>query len=79
MIKINKNVCSLSDDKRTLITEASMAGIAPGELPDFIAVVNDNDRGFLFFNPQPDIHNGEVAGLYYQSRTGNEKLLVIND
>jgi hypothetical protein len=76
--KINKKTCTLSGTD-TLVTEASDIGLAPGELPDFIAVVDDNDEGFLFFNPQPDIHNGEIAGWYYQRKNGNGKLLVIND
>ncbi len=59
----------------TLLTaEASEIGLAPGEWPDFIAVLDDQDEGFLFLKAQ--ILN--LMGMY-QTQDGRYQLHVWND
>jgi len=85
--KINTSqVCST--DKGNLVTEASTLGLKPGEWPDFIALVNDEDEGFLFQKGASNhsftnrgTSNEEIHfdGFDYFLTTGNGKLIVFND
>ena len=77
MITVNKKQVALIDGK--LVGEASMMGIEPGYVPDFIGILDDNNEGYMFGYPQPDMHNGEIAGWNYTGTMSAIKLLVIND
>lgn len=73
MIVINKEQVSLHDN--CLVTEASSAGLRPGEWPDFVSVINDEGNGFLFgplFKPLSD------GGRVYLSKS-NLELHILND
>jgi hypothetical protein len=76
MFTVNKNQVDLINGK--LVGEASTMGIPPGEVPDWIAVLDDQNEGFLFGFPVVDIHNEEVTGWNYHTNNGLQ-MLVIND
>jgi len=57
------------------MAEASELGLPPGQLPDFIAVVNDGGAGFLF---RLQGFDGQVAN-YATDRTPRIELTVFND
>ena len=80
MFTIAKENCILSADNRGLITEASTAGLRPGEWPEFIAVTDQANCGFLFQRSYKDFtDDGEFCGMHYRERSSNFRLLVIND
>ena len=74
MLTVNKAQVRLIDGK--LMGEASEMGLAPGEWPDFIAVVDDAGKGFLFQREQISLRDGVV---HYRDRAAGVELLVIND
>lgn len=73
MHTINKNQVTL--DGSNLVTEASTAGLAPGEWPDFIAVVDDGGSGLLFGPATMPLEDG---GRRYSHPNGTS-LIVFND
>ena len=78
MVTVNKSQFSLNG--KTLVTEASTIGLPPGEWPDFIAVVDDANTGFLFGPEKKNETYGEdLTGVRYFSRVGSVELLVVND
>ena len=66
MLLLQKNNVTMCNGK--LVTEASTAGLAPGEWPDFVAVVDERDSGFLF---GPCFRRLEDGGRAYQSSTNS--------
>jgi len=74
MFTVNKKQTQLYDEN-TLMAEASELGLPPGQLPDFIAVVNDGGAGFLF---RLQGFDGQVAN-YATDRTPRIELTVFND
>lgn len=77
MLTVNKSQVELVDGK--LIGEASTMGLAPGEWPDFIAVVDDGGKGFLFQRGGRLAGAGAEYGYGYFSRASGDVLEVIND
>lgn len=79
MVIVNKSQVSLSGNK--LIAEASTIGLAPGEWPDFISVVDDGGKGFLFQRDARPFSGGEdeIGGFNYHARGSNVELVVFND
>lgn len=77
MITVNKSQVSLEDGK--IVGEASTMGLAPGEWPDFIAVVDDSDNGFLFQRADATRYDGDLASFRYLSTVGNLEMVVLND
>jgi hypothetical protein len=73
MLIINKKQTTLVDGN--LVTEASMIGLAPGNWPNFIGVVNDAGEGYLF--RRQDLPLEDDGRVYVASR--GEHLLVFND
>jgi hypothetical protein len=60
--------------------EASTLGLAPGEWPDLIAVLNDDNEGFLFVRGGSlQGWDGEFSGFMYHSNSTGRKLTVFND
>jgi hypothetical protein len=78
MLTINKRSTDLVESN-VLTTEASTIGLKPGEWPDFIAVVNDANNGFLFGNPQDMFNHGELGAVNYTTKDGAFHLTVFND
>ena len=72
MLTVNKAQVQLIDGK--LMGEASEMVLAPGEWPDFIAVVDDAGKGLLF--PRGILNGGAV---HYHDRATGVELLVVND
>jgi hypothetical protein len=79
MIKIDKSLVHLNEDKVGLTGEASTMGLAPGEWPDWIAVTDSGNDGFLFGHPKEMTHRGEFAGKVYNTNDGAFTLTVFND
>lgn len=78
MLTVNKSQVSLDGSK--LVTEASTVGLAPGEWPDFVAVVDDAGEGFLFGPARSDVRvAGELVAVVYHNRTGAGELHILND
>ena len=75
MHTVSKSRTILADDKMGLITEASDAGLRPGEWPDWISVLDENREGFLYGFPfvLPD------GGREYSTKDGKFYLKVFND
>ena len=79
MLVVNKAQTTLGDGG--LVAEASTLGLKPGEWPDFIAVLNDDLKGYLFRRQHQPINNypsNQFAGYVYVASRG-EQLLVYND
>jgi len=74
---VNKSHVQLIDNN--LVCEASEIGLRPGEWPEFIGILDDENEGFLFRKGSPDVLDGELHAFRYRSRVGNHELLVIND
>lgn len=73
MLTIKKSEVSFIDST-LLATEASGIGLAPGEWPDFISVLDNNNEGFLFMKSEIL----ELVGMY-QTKDGHYRLHVWND
>ena len=79
MLVINKSQVILSEG--SLVAEASSIGLAPGEWPQFISVVNDANEGYIFqrqhmIDVSPD--RRDFGGYAYAGKRG-EVLIVHND
>jgi hypothetical protein len=80
MLTISKDKCTLALDRQGLLCEASDIGLAPGEWPDFIAVVDDSDVGYLFGFPQfTRTHDDDVMLATYKTADLKFDLVVLND
>ena len=79
MFTISKAACSLSSDKKSLVTEASDAGLKPGNWPDIIAVMDEKNEGYLFFKGPPIIYHDEFGGYEYRTKSGDFGLTIFND
>lgn len=81
MLVINKSQVDLVEGRPELVTEASAIGLKPGEWPEWISVVDDNGRGFLF-GPGATFERSEgdiMAARYHTQNGGAATLTVIND
>ena len=74
----NKSQVTLNEDHAGLTGEASEMGLAPGEWPEFIAVIDNAGEGFLFGAKCMMRHCGEFAGYRYTNNRG-VTLTVFND
>jgi hypothetical protein len=74
---VNKRQVMLIEGK--LMAEASCLDLKPGEWPDFISVVDDNNEGYLFNKSRQMIHGGMFGGYIYQTVNGGVILEVLND
>lgn len=79
MFTIQKAMVSLSADKQSLITEASTAGLRPGEWPDMVSVLDDKNSGFLFFKELPISNGDQLGGYTYRTKDGAFGLTIFND
>lgn len=77
MLIVNRKLVDIIGNK--LYGVASDLGMSPGVWPDFIAVVDDTNSGFLFHREASELRNGEVVGFNYQERSSVVQLFVIND
>jgi hypothetical protein len=73
----NKSQVDVMDGR--LVAEASTLGLKPGEWPDLISVVNDNNEGFLFAKSAPILHDGELGGYHYSDWMSGVNMTVLND
>ena len=64
----------LNGDKE-LVAEASELGLEPGYWPEFIALLDDKNEGFLFMRNE----RIEDGGYRYRTRSGAVPLTVFND
>lgn len=62
-----------------LIADASDIGLAPGEWPAAISVVDDERECHLFERGSSRTHNGELVAMTYRTRDGLIELTVLND
>jgi hypothetical protein len=72
MLIVKKELFSLYGNK--LISEASTLVLKPGEWPDFVSVINDKNKGFLFGPNYSIISDG---GRIYQGKVG--ECHILND
>jgi hypothetical protein len=79
MFTIEKKNTNLSQDKQSLVTFASDVNMPVGQWPDMIAVLDENNSGFLFMKERPILHNEEFGGYYYRTKDGAFGLTVFND
>ncbi len=77
MITVNKSQVILFEGK--LIAEASTLELAPGEWPDFIAVVDDKNEGYLFQRALPIYRDDEFSGYSYADWASGVGMTVFND
>ena len=61
-----------------LLAEASDLGLRPGDWPDFISVVDDQNEGFIFQKSWPEYFHTDMVSYHYRTRNGHE-LIVLND
>lgn len=73
---VNKSQVML--DGTALVGEASTMNLAPGEWPEFVSVIDDQNEGFLFQRSCRMDFGGEFAGYVYLTK-GGAKLTVWND
>lgn len=80
MVRINRRAVCPSDDGAAIVAEASTIGLAPGEWPDWIAVVDEQNRGVLFGFPRQERGwAGDVQAVHYTSEHTAIELVVVND
>ena len=48
-------------------------------MPEFIAVLDENEEGFLFGSPRIEKSNGELCALHYTTNNRAFSLTVFND
>ena len=72
---VTKDHLGRVEGKPELVAEASELGLPPGEWPEFIAVVDDKEEGFLFLRA----YMMAGGGYCYQTRDGAVSLTVFND
>lgn len=79
MYTAHKMQTDLVDDGTTahLVTEASSLEFPPGTWPQLVAVLDDDNEGFLFRKAEP-IEGSPEVGFNYRSRQGL-LLVVFND
>jgi len=77
LVKVNRKQVTYMEQGE-VTAEASSLGLTPGDWPDFIAVVDERDEGFLFGPGIMFMHGDEVGGYEYQNVNGL-KLTVFND
>jgi len=72
---ISKAQVTVDGDR--LVTEASTIGLAPGEWPESVTVLNERNEGLIF---GPTVTPLEDGGWMYHSRTGQGfSLHILND
>jgi hypothetical protein len=77
MFVVNKKDVKLVEETTTLFCEASEVGLPPGEWPDIIVLLDEEQRGLLFGPTYVIDPNG---GREYHSHSGPLiKLHVLND
>ncbi|MCP4201839.1 MAG: hypothetical protein GY769_07895 [bacterium] len=79
MYVVNKSQVDLMKGNRGLVTEASDVGLAPGDWPQTIAVLDDRNEGYLFFRGARIDNHGDLGGFNYRTRDGRFALTVFND
>lgn len=80
MLIVNKDRVQLSPNGDPVLSaEASDLGLAPGEWPDFIGVVDDDGDGYLFGPTRTRLGDEDLVGFEYANRTGTVRLIVFND
>jgi hypothetical protein len=81
MFTISKTQVDLNLDGQIpeFYTEASDIGLRAGEWPDFVAVLDEKNEGWLFMKEAPVIRNDELAAYRYSTKSGNMILTIIND
>lgn len=79
MHTIDKNITTLDPNGRGLSTEASTAGLAPGDWPEIIAVTNEADEGFLFFRSSAVMASWDMGAFQYRTKDGDFTLTIFND
>ena len=64
-----------------IVTEASDLGLKPGEWPDFIAITDEANQGFLVSKADPEITlAGDILYFRYYDRSGRLPVVkVYND
>ena len=75
MVIVDKRDVFLMEGTNELCVEASVAGLAPGAWPDFIAVLDERDEGFMF---GPEKQRLPCGSHRYQCATDEASLLVFN-
>lgn len=74
MFVISKDIVTQVESKPLMVTEASTAGLGIGFWPRLVAVLDDQDEGFMFFLDKLD-----ESGGHYSTKNGSLQLLVFND
>jgi hypothetical protein len=59
--------------------EASDIGVRPGEWPDFIAILDDRNEGFLLVFRSFERREGDILWAEYAARSGSLVAHVFND
>jgi hypothetical protein len=79
MYTAHKQQTSLVTDDRgaRLVTEASSLEFSPGNWPQLVAILDDDNEGFLFRRAEP-IDGDSQVGFNYRSNRGM-LLVVFND
>lgn len=79
MLVVNKKDVTFNPATFSAGAEASSLGLAPGEWPQFVSIVNDKGDGFLLGPGVAFYHNEEFGGMEYQSPHSRLKLDIYND
>lgn len=79
IITVNKSQVGIVNDK--FVGEASTMGLRVGEWPLCLALLNDQNEGFLFWRgSEIKSDGGEFAGYNYATESGTyHQLVVFND
>lgn len=79
MLVVKKDQTTQVVGEAALVAEASELGLRPGEWPQFIAVVDDANEGFLFERGNFRVQNEELMAVTYRTQHGEFELTVLND
>lgn len=79
MVVVKKDQTTQMVGANELYADASDLGLKPGEWPQFIAVVDDENEGYLFERGNLHVQNEELMAVTYRSLDGAIELMVMND
>lgn len=73
--------CLFTYSPNVVLSEASTLGLKPGEWPDFIAITDEDRRGFLVQKGYPEVRlDGDILYFRYYDRSGRLPVVkILND
>lgn len=79
ILNVNRKQVTVLENPFRLCADSSDLGLSPGRWPEFIAVTDEKDEGFLFERGAPKVSEIGELQLYHYSTKSGIQLVVFND